>query len=294
MKKLIFLFSVAITMIACNKEKEVNFTPSDILGEATITGIVTKQILPSGKIPVEGVKVIVTVKKSELYPNSKSAIGVETFEDVTNAEGEYSITIKTNAEGVSAFVSTSGFIGTLDAYSGGELTVGERALFTSQTDTITVKTGVNEVSDISITGTQIGAASDAVSIGKATVRGYVYILDKGEKDYLSNHTVVLTLDKDPFTNAEKVYTTKTDAKGSYVFTIETVESGTKDYEQKATVKAYDFEARQRIYDLGDDKWKTEDKDGVYSAPATINLTAVYNNSIQVGKDIAYSAFTPIN
>ena len=279
-------------MIACNKDDEVTFTPSDILGDATITGIVTKQILPTGQVPVEGVKVIITVKKSELYPNSTSAIGVETFEGVTDEDGEYSITIKTNAEGVNALVSTSGFIGTLDAYSKGELIVGERALFTSQTDTVAIKTGVNEVSDISIVGTQIDAASTSTIVGTATVRGYVYILHNGKEDYLSNHTVTLTVDKDPFTNKEKRYTTKTDAKGAYVFTVETVETGTKGYDnQTALLEVFDFEARERKYDLADEKWNTEDDDGVYSAPDTLRVNGLYNNSIKVGNDMIYVTFT---
>src|SRR5688572_20309064 len=107
MKNTILALSLTAILISCKKDDPNNtFTPTDVTGTTTVKGNISKNVItPDGsggwtnsstaRIAAEGVNIAITVAKKSLYPNS-SAQGADVYRATTDANGNYSMNVKTN------------------------------------------------------------------------------------------------------------------------------------------------------------------------------------------------------
>jgi hypothetical protein len=311
MKKLLFALSLTAVLVACKKDKKNEFTATDVTGTAVVKGNVSKNIItPTGsggftsstRIPAQGVNVSVKVNKSDLYPNS-NAQGADVYNATTDANGDYSISVKTNANGVQAAITIDGFSATLDTLVNGTVKPGLYSTYTSGNYNTTLMMGRNHQVNHSFIANNVSSNPNNLNIGTAVVTGSVgvqvvreYSVTGSPLNYSlqtipvpAGHVVYLKLNNDPTLQASKVYTATTSANGYYSFTVETVAQGTSGFNnQNANIWIDDFATTRDTLKIGGTT-KAGDA-GVYSSSNT-NQNNVYNNSIKNAVHLSYTNFT---
>ena len=301
MKKSILALSLAaLTFAACKKDKTNSFTQTDVTGTSIVKGTVTKNIItPTGfgnwtngtRVPVAGVAVTVKVNKNALYPNS-SAQGADIYTGTSDKDGNYSISVKTNANGVNGLITIDGFTGTMDTLINGTTKTGFYSTYAGTSQNRSLQMGQNVQFDHNFFGNQITTNPNAnITIGSAIFSGsvavnYIKEVTTGTLVTLTTtnvpvvgRTVYLSFSNDPTTLATKMYTVATDASGNYSFNLATVASNTGGFNQNATVWVADYAAtRDTIKANGSIKTGPA---GVFSR-TTINDFGIYNNHIRNG------------
>jgi hypothetical protein len=226
MKKsfLILGLGLAVVLFSCKKKTvaESDFKATDMTGSATLKGTITKTMATGGNSPAVGVTVSVKVNNAALYPNSPTAAGSVVSSAVTDANGMYSINVKTlGGGGVPALVTINQIDGTFDPVTGGQAT------FAGTSTTMNMISGVTKNFDFVMTGTSNG---NTITTGTATIMGklqYQYYKESPLGVYtltsytLANHTVMLDFDRDPTSQVVKTYSATTDASGNFSFTVNT-------------------------------------------------------------------------
>ena len=309
MKKSILFLSVLAVMVSCKKDETTEFTPTDVTGTSVLKGNVNKNVItPNGtggwntnaRIPAAGVNVSVKVNKNSLYPNS-TAQGADVYTGTTDANGNYTISVKSNATGVAALVTIDGFTGTQDTIINGVTKTGLYSTYAGTTNNRTLFMGQNSQYDYQFTAGVVSTNPNTVlKIGTAVVTGSVgmnFVKEVLTGTVVSitttmvpvpNHKVYLNFSNDPNTQATKAYEAVTDASGYYSFTLTTVAPGTTGFNQNASVYVPDF-ATTRDTLRPNNTIKTG-RAGVYSG-TTINQNGVYNNAIRNATHFSYSSFT---
>lgn len=309
MKKSILALSIIALFTACKKENKKEFTPTDVTGTTVVKGNVSKNVItPNGsggwlnnsRVPAAGVNVSIKINRNSLYPNS-TAQGADVYSGTTDNNGNYAITVKSNATGVNAQITIDGFTGTLDTLINGQVKTGLYATYAGTTQNRTIFMGQNSTLDHSFNASLVTTNPNAiVKIGNATVTGslgitYIKEILTGTVVSISstvvpltNHKVYLQFSNDPHTQAAKSYEVETDANGYYNFNLTTVENGTPGFSQNATIWINDFATTQDT--IKADNSKKTGKAGVYQMK-TIVENAIYNNHIRNAKHITYTSFT---
>ena len=311
MKKSILFLSLITLLAACKKKEETTpFTPTDVTGTTVLKGNVSKNIITpngggawntNGRIPANGVNVSVKVNKNSLYPNS-TAQGADIYTGTTDANGNYSMTIRSNATGVSAQITIDGFTGTQDTLVNGVTKTGlysvfngtsiNRTLFMGQNAQFDYVMGTNVITSnpntILKTGTVVVTGSVGVNFLREITSGTVINITTTIMP-VANHKVYLNLSNDPGTQAMKSYVTTTDVNGYYTFTINTVESGTSGFNQNANISVPDYAATRDTVKLNN-VIKTG-RAGVYQMQQS-NQSGLYNNVIRNAIHFNYNGFTP--
>jgi hypothetical protein len=309
MKKSLLFLSVLAVMVSCKKDETTDFTPTDVTGTSVLKGNVSKNVItPNGggswnsnaRIPAAGVNVSVKVNKNSLYPNS-TAMGADVYTGTTDANGNYSITVKSNATGVAAVVTIDGFTGTQDTIINGITKTGLFSTYAGTTNNRTLFMGQNSQLDYQFNASVVSTNPNTVlKIGSAIITGSVGV--NFVKEVLTgtvisitstmvpvaSHKVYLNFSNDPNTQATRAYEAVTDANGYYSFTLTTVAPGTSGFSQNASIYVPDYAATRDTL-KANNTIKTG-RAGVYSGQ-TINQNSVYNNAIRNATHFSYIGFT---
>lgn len=312
MKKTILALSLTAALISCKKDDPKEFTPTDVTGTSVVRGNVNKNVItPNGaggwtsasasRVPAEGVNVSITVNKSSLYPNS-SAQGADVYTGKTDANGDYAITVKSNADGVTARITIDGYTGTLDTLVNGQTKKGLSTAFEGTNMVTTLFMGQNEQINYTFNSNVVTTNPNGIQTGTATLTGSVSISLVKETGTAPNfiysftnapveagHKVYLRLDKDPITQAPRVYETTTDANGNYTFNFTTVNAGTAGFGQNATIWINDFAATRDT--LKANNTRVPGPAGVFQR-STINENALYSNTLRNAVYVRYNTFQP--
>lgn len=310
MKKGFIFTSVtaALLFIAACKKEEVNEipAPTDLTGEAIITGVVTKPVITSngaggwtsGIVPAENCAVAVTVAKSSLYPNS-SALGANTYTQLTDNNGVFRIKIKSNAGGVLARVTIEGYTGTLDTVINARVKKGNACIYTGVQSNVSVAVGqsaavnwlLSTTSFLQPNALKTGTAAISGSLGityfKEVVVGSNTLTIPVIVPYPAGHKIYLKLQNDPVTQAPMLYSTTTDGNSAYSFAITTVENGTTGFVQDATIWAEDLYASQDTIKLNGSVKKG--LNGVFQKVSR-NESGIFLNDIRNARHLTYSSF----
>jgi hypothetical protein len=308
MKKSILFLALATTLFSCKKDETTDFTPTDVTGTSIVKGNVTKNIITPNsfggwttgtRIAAAGVAVSIKVNKNSLYPNSV-AQGADVYSGTTDANGNYAITIKSNANGVAAVVSIDGFTGTLDTVVNGVTKTGLLANYVGTTQNRTVIMGQNSQVDHSFNASVVASnPNNNLKIGTATITGSVAVNFLKEiltgtvvsitttNVPVAGRTVYCNFSNDPSSLATRQYTATTDANGYYTFNLTTVESGVSGFSQTANIYISDF-ATTRDTIKSNNTIKTG-KAGVYGGYNLYEYN-VYNNNIRNAIHFYYSSF----
>lgn len=230
MKKIILSLSIAATLFSCSKDETTDFVATETTGATVIKGTVTYSDFISGnEIALAGARVTVRIDNDDLYPNSPNAEGSRTYTGVSDANGNYSVSVITNGEGTLARISYAPVTLEVDP------SIGEKRTYSSTAiSNITVYTGVIVTNNRSYgSGTSVDISN--IIVDTATVRGTLEIEHWVQQDSitstiysiealpLANYKVVLTYDQDPTTLQERVYEVFTDANGDFSFDIESAD-----------------------------------------------------------------------
>jgi len=322
MKKSIFALTLlaATAFVACKKKTTSDFTATDVTGTTTVKGTTTKNIItPNGgggwmttsRIPAAGVSVQIKVNKNQLYPAS-IAQGADVYSAVSDANGNWSMSVKSNATGVNAYMTINGFNGTLDTVVNSTTTkTGLYANYFGTSANITLLMGTTydygvynfNASNLTSNPNTVLMIGSAVVSGSVSLRHILKTVVTGTAASTtfnftntaipSGATVYMTLDKDPTTLAPKLYTTTTDATGRYSFTFPTVPSGTPGFAQNATIWVADRAGSQDTVNVlnGANNGITTGLSGVHQS-ATTNQNGLFNNEIRNATNLTQNAFTP--
>lgn len=311
MKKSIILsaLSIAAIMTSCKKEEKNEFTQTDVTGTTVIKGNVSKPIIvpdagnfgyTQGRTSVSGVNVTIKINKNQLYPSS-NAQGADIYSGTTDANGNYSIPVKTNANGVTANITIDGFTSTLDTIINGVTKTGLLTVYNALNTSFGVSMGqAFTYNHFYSTQNVVGNPNTNFKIGTAKITGTVGI--DYVKEVMTGTLVTLTttyvpvagrkvyatITKDPTSLVAKTYEVTTDANGRYTFDIATVASGTSGFgNQNATIWVADF-ATTRDTLKANNTIKTG-KSGVYSM-ITNTENGLYNLHIRNAVNFDYSSF----
>lgn len=311
MKKSILFLSLITVLAGCKKNDETtDFSPTDVTGNTILKGNVSKNVITpngtggwntNGRIPAKGVNVSVKVNKNSLYPNS-TAQGADIYSGTTDANGHYSITVRSNATGVAAQITIDGFEGPQDTIVNGVAKPGlysvyngtsiNRTLFMGQNSQFDYVMGTNVITsnpNVNLkTGTAIVTGSVGVNFLKEITTGTVISITTTIMP-VANHKVYLNLNNDPGTQSQKSYVATTDANGYYSFTINTVEAGTPGFNQNANIYVPDYAASRDTVKVNN-VIKTG-RAGVYQMQQT-NQGGLYNNTIRNAIHFNYNGFIP--
>lgn len=312
MKKTIIAITLsAVAIAACKKDKTNEFTPTDVTGTSVVKGVVTKNIIiPNGtngwttsRVAAANVGVSIKVNKNSLYPSS-SAQGADVYSATTDNNGNYSISVKSNANGVAASITFDGFTGTLDTLINGITKTGFASIFSTGSTNRTLVMGQNVQVDNNFTGSPIVGTNPTTSykIGSATITGSVGVnlikeVTTGTLVTLTTtnmpvagRMVYLNFTNDPYTQATKSYTTTTNAEGYYSFDVATVATSAFPLfnSQNASIWVADY-ATTRDTLKANNTIKTG-RAGVFGMQ-TINQFGIYNNHIRNANHFVYSSFT---
>lgn len=312
MKNLLFALSIATILVSCKKDKNNDFTATDVTGTSNVKGNVSKSVIaPSGfggftnssRVPAAGVNVTVKVNKNSLYPNS-NAQGADIYTGTTDANGNYSIPVKTNANGVSALITVDGFTATEDTLVNGTSKPGLLASYTGTSFSRTLFMGQNSQFDYSFTASNITSNPNNIVIGTGVITGslsmsiikeftvtgaptvinYTFVDAK-----VANHLVYLSFSNDPTTQSAKTYTATTDANGYYTFTVSTVANGTPGFfSQNADIWAPDFATTRDTVKLSGAT--VTGPAGVFQMTNT-NQNSIFNGTIRNAAHLNYFSFT---
>lgn len=306
-----------LVLFSCKKDDKDEFQQTDVTGTTVVKGNVNKNVItPNGngqwtnnnRINVAGVRVTIKINKggaNGLYPNSTSA-GADVYSTTTDSTGNYSLSVRTNAQGVLAFITIEGFSGTQDTIINGVVKKGLYATYTGMSTTRTLVMSQTQTIDHNFTATNVSSNPNNIAIGTAIVTGSVNMswirkVTTGTVVTTSftniavpaNTPVYLTFDKDPTLLASKIYQTTTDANGFYTFTLNTVASGTSGFNQNATIWIPDFASRRDTLNfVGTTPSGTlTGLPGVFGQSSTLE-NGVYTSNIRNAVNLSYNAFTP--
>ncbi|MDX2173704.1 MAG: hypothetical protein SFY56_11335 [Bacteroidota bacterium] len=322
MKKSLLILSTAAILFSCKKDKTAgDFTQTDVTGTAIVKGNVSKNVVipnggsgwnTNGRVNLAGVTVTIKVNKSSLYPGSQ-AVGADVYSGTTDANGNYAISVKTNATGVSALLTIDGFNATLDTLINGVTKPGLYGTYTGLQTTIgSLQIGANQVVNHNFTASNLTSNPQTIAIGSAVVTGSVgmqFVLKSRATPTSAavfGTTVVpvpagtkvyLDFDKDPTTLATKRYETTVDASGNYTFNLATVSSTATSFNQDASLWVADFSrTRDTVLVVGTGTAAISGganitgKAGVYNN--TTNFTSgVYTSEIRNAINLSYTSFT---
>ncbi len=321
MKKTILALTVlaATAFVACKKKTTSELTATDVTGSTTVQGVCTKNVItPNGggnwtssnTIPAAGVLVQIKVNKNQLYPSSV-ATGADVYSATTGTNGVWSMSVKSNATGVNAYLTMAGFNGTQDTLINGVTKTGLWANYFGPNPTnITLVMGTTyDYGLYQFNATNLTSFPNNIMIGSAIVSGSVslrHVLKTVVTGTAANTsfgftntaipsgaTVYMTLSNDPTTLAPKMYQTTTDATGRYSFTFPTVPSGTPGFPQNGTIWVADRNGSQDTVNVlnGANNGITAGLPGVHQS-ATTTQNGLFNNEIRNATNIAQNAFTP--
>lgn len=313
MKKSILALSLTALVFSCKKDKTNEFTPTDVTGTTVVKGTLTRNIITPNnngswntgtRIPAAGVAVSIKVNKNSLYPNS-SATGADVYSATSDNNGNYSISVKSNANGVNAAITIDGFNATLDTINNGVTKTGFLNTFTGLSTTRNLIMGQNIQLDHAFSGQNlITNPSNTLKTGLATITGSVGV--SMVKEVMSGTLVTLTstnvpvagrivylnFTNDPTTLGVRSYTALTNENGYYAFDITTVAAntpGTAFTSQSASIWVADY-ATTRDTLKANNTIKTG-RAGVFSQQ-TATQNNIYINHIRNANHFVYSAFTP--
>lgn len=319
MKKSLLALSLTVLLFSCKKEKtETDFTATDVTGTTVVRGTVSKPIItPNGsggwmntaRIPAANVVVQIKVNKNALYPNS-IAQGADVYSGVTDANGNYAITVKSTANGVNANWTIVGFTGTQDTVVNGVTKVGMWANYFGTNNNVTLVMGQDfNAGHYNFNATNLSSNPNTILIGSAIVSGSVslrhiskavttgtaasVVFGTTNTPCPAGATVYMTLDKDPTTLATKWYTTTTDANGRYTFTFPTVAAGTAGYNQDGVIWVADRSGSQDTVQSINAGATTiiSGKTGVHQSVSN-NQFGLYSNENRNATNLAQNVFTP--
>lgn len=310
MKKAILAIGLTAVLFSCKKREENEFTATDNTGTTVVTGTITKQMLtisPNGSnniivnnayVPAEGVNVTVRVKKygnQGLYPavsESNRPDGFDSYSAVTDANGRYSITVKSNGLGVAATITTNEFTGTKDTLVGTTVKTGLLNVYASSSGNATLYKGVNQDVTRQINGSTLVNAPNAYNSGTAIITGTVgidYIKKRTNFNVdttlaLVGATVYFEYDRDPITFQKKTYTATTDASGKYTFTVVTPNQNVSNFNQQGKLWINDRAATLDTFTVANSR--ITGKPGVYFGDDYM-IYGVYSTAIRNANHIGY-------
>jgi hypothetical protein len=309
MKKLIILLSASALVFSCKKDKTNSFTQTDVSGTTVLKGNLSKNIItPNGsgswtngtRIPAPGVNVSVKVNKSSLYPNS-TAQGADVYSATSDKDGNYSISVKSNATGVIAAITIDGFTGTLDTVVNGVTKTGFYSVYNGFSTNRTLLMGQNVQQDFTFNASPVITNPNTnLKIGKATITGSVGVTMIKEVASgtlitltttvmpLAGQTVYLNFSNDPDMQTQKIYQTTTDANGYYTFdNVKTVPQGQAGFPQNGVIYINDY-ASTRDTLKANNTIKTG-RAGVYTQQ-NLNVFNVFNNTIRNANYLTFNNF----
>ena len=317
MKKSLLVLSLTALLFSCKKTTTTTFTATDVTGTTVIKGTVTKNVItPNGaggwvnnsRIPAQGVVVQIKVNKNQLYPAS-IAQGADVYSATSDAQGNWSMSVKSTANGVTGYMTIAGFNGTQDTIINGVTKTGLYANYfgTSSNPTLIMGTtydwGVYNFTASNLTS---NPNANSMVLGTAIVSGSVsmnQILSSKTGTlpavYSTTNiavpagvTVYMSLNQDPTTLAPKMYTSTTDANGRYSFSFPTVASGTPGFNQNGTIWVADYATtRDTILVVnGSNAGQVTGPTGVFNNVST-NQNGLYNNEIRNATNLAYMVWT---
>ncbi len=312
MKKSIIFLALVTAFVSCKKDETTEFTPTDVTGTTVVKGNVSKNVItPNGfggwnnsaRIAAVGVNVSIKVNKNSLYPNS-TAQGADVYTGTTDAQGNYAISVKSNANGVNAVISIDGFTGTQDTIINGVTKTGLYSTYQGTTQNRTLVMGQNSQLDYNFFANVVSTnPNNNLKIGSAILTGS--ISQNILKEVLTgtvvsitttnipvpNRVVYLNLTNDPNTQAIRQYTTTTDASGYYTFNLTTVEAGVSGFPQNAQVYVADYATtRDTLKIPGALANRKTGAAGVYQG-YSIYHSGIYNNVIRNAVHFNYGSFT---
>lgn len=318
MKKSLLALSLTVLFFSCKKETATTeFTATDVTGTTLVKGVCIKPIIipngnggwTTGNTPAAGVVVQLKVNKNELYPNS-IAQGADVYSATTDAQGNYSMNVKTTANGVNAYMTIAGFTGTQDTLINGVSKTGLYANYFGGVFNFNCVMGTTQQRPIYTFGvSNLSANPNNIVIGSAIVSGSIsanhiltsktgtnpaVVVGGGTNIAVpAGITVYMLLDKDPTTLAPKMYTATTDANGRYTFTFPTVSSSTSGFNQDADIWVADYATtRDTIREVnGNSAPKTTGPSGVFGNVTTFQ-GSLYNNENRNATNLNHSSWTP--
>lgn len=320
MKKSLIALSITLALFSCKKkESNSDFTATDVTGTSIVKGNVNKNVItPNGnggwintnRINMAGVVVTIKVNKggaSGLYPNS-TANGADVYSATTDANGNYAVSVKSNATGVSALITIDGFTGTQDTIINNVTKTGLYATYFGTSTTRTLFMGQNSTFDHNFTATNVSSNPNNFNIGTAQLSGSIslnmvlttktgtnlpVVVGGGTNIAVpAGITVYMNFDKDPSILATKLYTTTTDANGRYSFTFPTVASTTPGFFQNATVWVADYASTRDTLRIvnGASAPTTTGPNGVFGN-STTTQNGLFNNEIRNATNFSFNGFT---
>ncbi|MBL7922520.1 MAG: hypothetical protein JNJ40_19540 [Bacteroidia bacterium] len=317
-KSLLALSIITLALFSCKKDKETSdFTATDVTGISVVKGNVNKNVVtPNGnggwintsRVNMSGIVVTIKVNKGGsqgLYPNS-TANGADVYSATTDANGNYAISVKSNATGVSALITIDGFTGTQDTIINGVTKTGLYATYAGTSVTRNLFMGQNTTFDHNFTAANVSSNPNTITIGSAIVTGSINMnlvrkVTTGTVVAFSttniavpaNTPVYLSFDKDPTLLNAKMYQTTTSANGSYTFNLSTVPVGTSGFNQDATIWVADWATSRDTMNFNGTNFIniTPGVQGVYNK-ATTTTNGVYSTEIRNAINLGYGAFVP--
>ena len=311
MKKTLLFLSLTAILVSCKKDdNNATFTPTDVTGTSVIKGNVNKNIITADgfggytdqtRVPAAGVNVTVKINKNALYPNS-NAQGADLYSGTTDANGNYAITVKSNATGVGALITIDGFTATQDTVVNGVTKPGFLSSYSGTSQNRTVTMGQNIQFDYSFNASAVVSnpnntnivAGTAIITGSVGLQAVKEVTTGGPSFYTTtiikapNKTVYMTFANDPNTLAPKSYTATTDANGYYSFTVNTVANGTNGFNQNATIWIPDFATTRDT--LKANGSTVTGPAGVFGMDTQFQ-NGVYNGAIRNATHLSYTNFT---
>ena len=286
MKKSLLALTLTAALFSCKKDiEQKSLEATDITGMGWVKGTLRKTIItPNGgagwtsdtKVPAAGVNVSVRVNKNGtfgIYPTSNQS-GVEVFNGVTDANGNYAIAVKSNgtSNGVTALVLIEGFQGTQDTLINGVTKTGRLCNYFGMWQNMTVFKGqttywnnnTNNISEWAFYNGNMTVVNDnnnptTNNIGTAQITGSVTfgvwtsstnvvsgtvqpaaVNNNGLITAPAGTKVYYTFSTDPISLSTKVYETALAANGTYTFDVQTVKANTPGFGQNGTLWIQDL------------------------------------------------------
>jgi hypothetical protein len=300
---------------SCKKETTTDFTKTDVTGFTTVKGTCTKNVItPNGsggwmsssRIPAAGVSVQFKVNKNQLYPAS-IAQGADVYSATSDAQGNWAVSVKTNANGVNAYMTLAGFNGTQDTIINGVTKTGLYANYFGATANLNLVMGTTyDYGVYDFTASNLTSNPNNIMIGSAALSGSISmnqalkvttgtVITTGGSTNVAvpaGITVYMTLDKDPTLLAPKMYTTTTTAGGRYSFTFPTVASGTSGFAQNGTIWVADYATTRDTFQIlnGNNSSLITGPTGVYGNSST-NENSLFNNENRNATNFSFGGFT---
>ena len=318
MKKSLLALSITLALFSCKKKESTSdFSATDVTGTSVVKGNVNKNVItPNGsggwintnRVNMAGVVVTIKVNKGGalgLYPNS-TANGADVYSGTTDANGNYAISVKSNATGVSALITIDGFTGTQDTIINNVTKTGLYATYAGTSVTRNLFMGANTTFDHNYTATNVSSNPNNFNIGTAIITGSISMnlvrkqttgtvvtMSSTNIAVPANTTVYLSFDKDPTLLTTKMYQTTTNAQGVYTFNLNTVALGSTGFNQDATIWVADYATSRDTANYNGVNFIniTPGLPGVYNK-VTTTQNGVYNTEIRNAVNMNYNAFTP--